>query len=425
MDQIKFCYNNELYDSVLFLVPLFISETIQLSDKIECLTLMGDSLFKLCEYRRAMKYYEMALAQGNFRKSPLYGGLKFKFARSCYFAKEFVLGKNTILSLPQENLNSLPILMLLAKFYEETGENFKALSVYKNILLIVPFSVEAMKPLIKAHEKVNIPQSIPDYLSQYFESLIHSSNFDYQKSRILLEGLHSRFPSSVEITLELALVTLRLCLPVPSSYLFEKARALDPDTLLYMDKYSALLKSQNRFIELNKLSRELIRSCETRPESWVSLARYFESKGNKDKSLLYLEKALYLNKSHAEAYLLRATISVSNGNAREALTYYRKAHRIDPDIYTYEGIIDASLIAEQKKEVLAIAKEMTKMMPNHPRALTAIGIFFQRYGDLNRAKRAFLHALEVDSSSIEALLALVSLYCSQEKYTVAISQYLK
>ena len=74
----------------------------------------------------------------------------------------------------------------------------------------------------------------------------------------------------------------------------------------------------NRFWS-RRLSEELLRSTDKRPEPWVALARYCEMKHENEKALQFLEKvcwkillnytiindpqAISINPRHSEAYL--------------------------------------------------------------------------------------------------------------------------
>lgn len=72
------------------------------------------------------------------------------------------------------------------------------------------------------------------------------------------------------------------------------------------------------------------------------------------------------------------------------------------------------------KEALHVAKEALKLTPHHPRALTFVGAVLQRAGELEKARKAFETALSKDAKSVEAILALCSVFCQQKKYSVAL-----
>ena len=130
------------------------------------------------------------------------------------------------------------------------------------------------------------------HLSFLFRHFIFIDNIDAIK---ILNELAVFQPNNIHIWLEIGHVNLFLGDPTGAYLAFQKARAIDPDCHQYMDQYAAILKSQSKLADLNKLSHELLRVNDKRPEGWIALARYAESKGQLDRALAFCDKVYNVN----------------------------------------------------------------------------------------------------------------------------------
>ena len=74
----------------------------------------------------------------------------------------------------------------------------------------------------------------------------------------------------------------------------QQIRNLDPLCVTSMDTYAAILKAQGNLIELNKLCTSLYNSCDKRPETWTTMAIYYELKEDKPKAQFFISKARML-----------------------------------------------------------------------------------------------------------------------------------
>jgi anaphase-promoting complex subunit 7 len=235
---------------------------------------------------------------------------------------------------------------------------------------------------------------------------------------------------------------------------------MNNELLDHMDKLAALLKSQSKLIELNRfdfvfncstvsekpannrLSYELLAIDDKRPEPWLALAHYMHMKNDLERALVYAEKAIRLGRRYPGGYQLKGVILLAAGRATESLICFKKAHKLCPDIYTFEGthvfllmimyrnprslkgLVEACLALTMTKEALHVAKEALKLTPHHPRALAFVGMVLNRAGETEKAKKAFEAALGKDPKSIEAVLALITILCDQKQYPAALQHLL-
>lgn len=233
-------------------------------------------------------------------------------------------------------------------------------------------------------------------------------------------------------------------------FIIIQVRKMEPESVEQMDKYAALLKGQSKLVELNRyllfrrsvdfsfikrLAHELLSIDDQKPESWIALAHYMHLKGDIERALVYAEKAVRLDKRHQESYQVKGSLLMATGRPTESLICFKKAHKICPDLYTFEGnvcriyshifkcisgLIHSCLALMMVKEALHVAKEALKLTPNHPRALALVGLVLQRAGETEKARKAYETALLRDPKCIEAIMALCSILCDQKQYVTAL-----
>ena len=110
----------------------------------------------------------------------------------------------------------------------------------------------------------------------------------------------------------------------------------------------------------------------------VTAALYADMTDDKTKALKYLEKAIYLQKNHTMAYIVKGLVYLSMNQAEDAIKAYRRANKLDPRVLaTYQGLVKSYLSARnpqpQFKQALVTAKEALILMPQNPKALTLVG----------------------------------------------------
>ena len=69
------------------------------------------------------------------------------------------------------------------------------------------------------------------------------------------------------------------------SGLFDAAEQLDENNVECMDQYAQLFQRRNALGDLNRLAAELLEIDDKRPEAWVCLALYHESRSDHEKAL--------------------------------------------------------------------------------------------------------------------------------------------
>ena len=61
-----------------------------------------------------------------------------------------------------------------------------------------------------------------------------------------------------------------------------------------------------------------------------------------------------MDKRHAEAYLARGAILLALGQHRDALLSYKRAHKLDPTVYSFEGLLEGCLAMQKNKVYVGV-----------------------------------------------------------------------
>ena len=161
-------------------------------------------------------------------------------------------------------------------------------------------------------------------------------------------------------------------------------------------------------------------------ESHYALATvYFYHDWDWDKALQSLEKAIDLNPSFANSYLLKAMIFSIYGKSDLAVETMRKSIQLDPfsppSIFAFAAIF---LFAERYEEALEQYDKLSEITPHFPDALCSKGIAHQMLGQYEKAKELLKMAEKVPGSEAFAYACRGSLYVAMNKPDKA-EEYLK
>jgi hypothetical protein len=128
-----------------------------------------------------------------------------------------------------------------------------------------------------------------------------------------LTQLSTQHPNVPHLLYYLADAQVKYGDTIGAFYSFSQLRKQDPNVVEGMDRFAALIKSQGKAVAVNRLAEELLRITETRPEPWVSMARYCEMKAEdpvkgaefRERANYFADRALQLDKKHVEAHCLK------------------------------------------------------------------------------------------------------------------------
>jgi len=121
--------------------------------------------------------------------------------------------------------------------------------------------------------------------------------------------------------------------------IFEELLRTDPFRVDSMDIYSNLLYAKESLTALSFLAHRVFLTDKYRPESCCIIANYYSLKGQHEKSVLYFQRALKLNRKYLSAWTLMGHEYVELKNTPAAIDAYRRAVDINPrDFRAWYGL---------------------------------------------------------------------------------------
>ncbi|KAI4345457.1 hypothetical protein L6164_012581 [Bauhinia variegata] len=476
-DQISALMEQGLYNSAQMLGCFLVSSPAVNAEnsphlKAESLVLLGDSLFREREHRRAIHNYKHALQyhkmipkqsttssrstlSSNRSSSPNSynvsaineNEVKFKIA-SCYCA----LNENKAALVEMEGIPSkarnLQMNLLLGKLYRNSRHNRAAVAIYKECLRQCPYVIEAIIALAElgstAKDIVSLFPQNPSrsgrapfdhfdsirWLQRYVEAQCCMASNDYKGGLELFADLLQRFPNNIHLILEIAKVEAIIGKNEEAILNFEKARSIDPYIITYMDEYAMLLKIKSDCSKLNKLVHDLLSIDPTRPEVFVALSVLWERKDERG-ALSYAEKSVRMDERHIPGYIMKGNLLLAMKRPEAAVVAFRAAQELRPDIRSYQGLVHSYLALSKMKEALYAAREAMKAMPQSAKALKLVGdahASASNSGGREKAKKFYESALRLEPGYLGAALALAELHVIEGRNGDAVSlleRYLK
>ncbi|KAK7303143.1 hypothetical protein RJT34_14044 [Clitoria ternatea] len=474
-DQIASLLEHGLYNSAQMLGCFLVSSPAANAEsaphlKTESLVLLGDSLFREREYRRAIHSYKQALQcykmipkqnvassrsslSSNRSSSPNScngsvineNEVKFKIASCHCFLNENKAALVEMEGIPSKARN-LPMNLLLGKLYRISRHSRAAVAIYKECVRHCPYVLEAITALSElgstAKDIISLFPQTPNrsgrapfdhtdssrWLQRYVEAQCCMASNDYKGGLELFADLLQRFPNNIHLLLEMAKVEAIIGKNEEAIMNFEKVRSIDPYIITYMDEYAMLLKLKSDYSKLNKLVHDLLNIDPARPEVFVALSVLWERKEEK-KALQYAEQSIRIDERHIPGYIMKGNILLSMKRAEAAVSAFRAAQELRPDIRSYQGLVHTYLALAKIKEALYASREAMKAMPQSAKALKLVGdVHASNSGGREKAKKFYESALRLEPGYLGAALALAELHVIEGRNGDAVSlleRYLK
>ncbi|GJM94610.1 hypothetical protein PR202_ga11272 [Eleusine coracana subsp. coracana] len=385
-----------------------------MSMKVESLVLHGDALYGEREFRRALSAYKQAMLCS--RSIP-------KQAASNTRSSVSTTGRS-----PSPNSSNL-------LSFNENEVKFKialchsALCEHREALIECPYVFEAITALaemgLSSKEFSLLFSQVPNrgkppasgdsadaqrWWNRYVEAQCCIGTHDYRGGLDIYLELTQRFPNNVHILLEIAKVEAIIGRYDEAIMNFEKARLIDPNIMTYMDEYAIILKTKSDYTKLNKLVHDMLQIDPARPETCVALAAMWQRKDEK-KALTYAEKSLRVDDRHITGYIMKGNLHLSLNRPDLAVTDFRGAQEVRPDLRSYQGLVRAYLALSKCKEALYTAREAMKVMHQSAKALKLVGdVHAISSSGREKARKFYEAAIRLEPGFLGAALALADLH---------------
>ncbi|KAF9361657.1 Anaphase-promoting complex subunit 7 [Mortierella sp. AD094] len=349
------------------------------------------------------------------------------YAVSCYKSGDYSTAGKVISKIP-ESSRTVSVYLLLAKLDRKKVNVLSEKACWECIAEMQPLAVEAYVKLLYLHVPLAIllnmiPSDSPEkqWMKIYLQGTENFVRMKFQAALSDFSVLNEKYPENVDIKLRMALCLKRMGKTVRSCFMYSQARKLDNHVLKDMYHYGVCLKQLSKAMYLNKLASDLLSCNDLHPDAWCVQALYWDMRGNKEKALQMVSRALQIHPDHCGALQLRGQLCIETSPLK-ALQSFREAYRIEKDIVTYEGLVNTYILMERLLEAVDMAKEATKLMPDSAQALAIYGMAIYHAGEQGNeaARDALLEALQMDPGCVQAALCLVMVYENQGLYDDAI-----
>jgi len=442
------------------------------SCRVEYLVTYAGALVGKGEHARAIAYYRQALqnceiharkltGSGGFSLSLPFQGqqksgggdleeteaaIKFEVAK-CHMALNSPRAALAELETVSSRYRTLPLLLTLAKLYRVNGYERAAASTYRECLRLCPYAVEAWIALAELGLKLEELQGI---LSQHFSNGDQNaakpgggheaaSSWDLQswisrfikchklkradeveKSAVSLSSFIRVFPNNVHLLLELGQTHCMAGNYREAVSCFQHVRNVDNACMDKMDHYALALNATNNVVELNRLTHDLMRINNRKPETWVAASLYWDAKEDRLRALSYAEKGLRLDDTLAMLHLLKGNLCLKLNRPDSAVSSFRKAQTLEPNISAFEGLSKAYTAYRKHKEALVTAREAVRLMPTSTKALMLLGNVYAKQSETrDRGMKIFEKVLKSSPGSKEAILAIVDIHIANRNLVAA------
>lgn len=399
--------------------------------------LMADCAFQQGQYVRARMLYQALYPVDE-------SVYRWKEAQCLKELGSLVEGAAVLEKIPKVD-RTMEMNMLLGTLYSASSRNLDASRAFLEVLRQNPWALEAVEHLaaIERVDKNHVWEALKTGIALHgVEMSEHGDIFDLAAAMIysrknqtgsaaaIFEKLEEKYPGNTYFQQHQAILHIQSHDNGAAAQIFENIRKADPSIVDCMDRYARVLCKKKDFNKLNELAESLMILDDQRPEAWNTLALYYDARGDKEKAVMFVDKAITLNQRYAYSQILRGSIMLVDKRPEHAAVSFFRAKDIYPDMDSMEGLVESYIRSGRNREAIASAKEAIAMAPRDPRALTLVGLALAsgpgdpqedvKHQGLEMAKRTLFKALAVHPGHNRALMALVDIHAQEKNYEACV-----
>lgn len=332
-------------------------------------------------------------------------------------------------------LRDVKINLCLGKLYKSVNRRREAIKAYKEVVSVIPSCIEAIEALINLGMDTTELTGIIDDSSRYSKAenifddgllhsltlgLTHKKNCEYDKCESVFKKLSLSYPKNTFLLNQLGRCYADAEITDEAITVYNQIRRIDPNVTEGMDYFGIVLKNAELDGEISKLAHDVLAVSQHGPVGWLLVALYCESKGESEKALTFIEKAIQFDPKYSLAYRIKGSFLLSNGHPDLATIAYFQANSLDGDIQNSAGLIASHLALGKHRDALHSAKEVLLSMPRSSTAHLLMGDIYARAADgYPDAYSEYSKAIKINPNNKIAIYNLANILTTQEKYTEA------
>lgn len=419
---------------------------------------------QLREYRRALAYYQYALdalAAAPATSDVSATGVRLRMV-DAYLAIDDDDSAVTLMThLNNSSHSASPLrvdqLTALAALYRSRKKHNEALHVYRQILQLEPYAVDALIAIMQitdADVRVMWPPAVDvvhPSVNSYLLALLSSSTADSTSLPSAIRSLStvcSAHPLSGWLLTEKAAVQQQWCDDSVSVATLESAHTVDGRLLDGMDRMALmwLLEGGARARQLGRLQHSLLAADEKRAEGWLVAAMAAVQAGSRERCERHLEKAQHVNEQHINTHLVKAQLTLhantllptntatpAPASPADSLPAFQRALNLHYTLQPTQPAIDilhpmllAHIAANQTNKAQTTAITLQQQWKANPRVLTLLALTLIAGGDsdvraVDKARKCVEKAVLIDSTHATALCALADCRVAEGRVAEAVA----
>ena len=200
----------------------------------------------------------------------------------------------------------------------------------------------------------------------------------------------------------------------------------DPFLLEHKDVFSNILYVKEDRVGLSQLAHQAVLVDKYRPETCCIVGNYYSLRQQRQKAVLYFQRALKLDRSYTSAWTLMGHEYVELKQTESAMEAYRRAVTVSPKDYrAWYGLGQTYEFLNMHLYALFYYRKASMLRPYDARMWCAVGLCFVALHRTADAIRAYERAVAQEDTEGIATQKLASLYRQEGRLEEAAQCYLR